>query len=99
MTARYSYTPLYGYNKGVRGIKPPARIIGWDVRDNDTPWSEPASLIVTVTARSEARAIVSRLNKQQRELRKLSHQRDVAVRVAAKHVRNAQNVVDVRDRW
>jgi len=69
MTARYSYTPLYGYNKGVRGIKPPARIIGWDVRDNDTPWSEPASLIVTVTARSEARAIVSRLNKQQRQLR------------------------------
>jgi hypothetical protein len=69
MTARYSYTPLYGYNKGVRGLKPPARIIGWDVRDNDTPWSEPASLIVTVTARSEARAIVSRLNKQQRQLR------------------------------
>jgi hypothetical protein len=66
MTARYSYTPLYGYNKGVRGIKPPARIIGWDVRDNDTP---PSSLIVTVTARSEARAIVSRLNKQQRQLR------------------------------
>ena len=72
MTARYSYTPLYGYNKGVRGIKPPARIIGWDVRDNDTPWSEPASLIVTVTARSEARAIVSRLNKQQRQLRNVT---------------------------
>jgi len=69
MTARYSYTPLYGYNKGVRGIKPPARIIGWDVRDNDTP---PASLIVTVTARSEARAIVSRLNKQQRQLRNVT---------------------------
>lgn len=66
MAARYAYMPLYGYNKGVRGLKPPARIIGWDVRDNDSAPSDTTSLIVTVASRSEARAIVSRLNKQQR---------------------------------
>jgi hypothetical protein len=76
VVARYSYTPLFGYNRGVRGPKPPARIIGWDVNDVS------GARLVTVSARSEARAIVSRLNNQAKVIRNTRRSLEQAVRVA-----------------
>lgn len=59
------YRPLFGYNRGIHGQKPPARIIGWDVVDDVDEQGHGVTL-ATVGSRREARNIAHAINTQRR---------------------------------